>query len=79
MCIHFNHDVFNVIDNWFFEYGFDNITKRRRIIVRFLNDIHLKDRNEKKLFLQFGKGGVKKSLHYFVGDCLNQKLSNKLG
>lgn len=64
-CI--NRGIFNVIDSWFYNYGWTEIVMRRKVIVQYLtflceNEFY----NEKKLFIQFGKGGVKGSLHLFI-------------
>ncbi|MEK4023684.1 MULTISPECIES: hypothetical protein [Sporosarcina] len=62
-----NRGIFNVIDSWFYDYGWIDIITRRKVIVQYLtflceNEFY----NEKKLFLQFGKGGVKGSLILFI-------------
>lgn len=67
-----NRGVYNVIDHWFFENGIKNIINRRATIVQFLTYLQKKDLSPNtKMYLKFGKGGLKKSLQYFVQDCLN--------
>lgn len=62
-----NRGVFNVIDSWFFENGVQDVIRRRKIIVQFLNYLKADGNNpEDKKFLKFGKGGVKHSLEKFV-------------
>ena len=71
-----NRGVFNIIDHWFFDYGLENIVLRRKVMVQFFKYIqseHLY--NHQKMYLQFGKGGVKKSLYCFVDKCLNKQKS----
>ncbi|PAE44651.1 hypothetical protein [Bacillus sp. 7884-1] len=69
-----NRGVFNVIDHWFFDYGLENIVLRRKAIIQFLTFLHtVNSYHNKKMYLQFGKGGVKKSLYYFVDECLNKQ------
>jgi hypothetical protein len=71
-----NRGVFNVIDHWFFDFGVENIILRRKAIIQFLTYLHSENSyNHKKMYLQFGKGGVKKSLYYFVDECLNKQKS----
>jgi hypothetical protein len=71
-----NRGVFNVIDHWFFDYGLKNIVLRRKAIVQFLKYLHSENSyNKEKTYFQFGKGGVKKSLYYFVDECLNKQKS----
>jgi riboflavin kinase len=54
--------VDNVIDHWFFENGIENITNRRTTIVQFLTYLQTKDLSpNSKMYLKFGKGGVKKT------------------
>lgn len=66
-----NRGVFNVIDRWFFDYGLTNILQRRQAMVQFLQHFHTVNKvDSKKMYVQFGKGGVKKSLYYFVNQCL---------
>jgi riboflavin kinase len=62
-----NRGVFNVIDSWFYDYGLIDIVKRRKVMVQYLKHLRVNGfYNEKKLFLQFGKGGVKESLYSFT-------------
>ncbi|MBM7599219.1 hypothetical protein JOC34_001587 [Virgibacillus halotolerans] len=63
-----NQGIFNVIDQWFFDYGLENIIVRRKAIISFLLHANLHV-SKGKTYIQFGKGGVKKSLHYFVNEC----------
>ncbi|MBV7504256.1 hypothetical protein KW850_03120 [Bacillus sp. sid0103] len=71
-----NRGVFNVIDHWFFVYGLENIVLRRKAIVQFLTYLYSENSyTHKKMYLQFWKGGVKKSLYYFVDECLNKQKS----
>ncbi|GIN93850.1 hypothetical protein J22TS1_49010 [Siminovitchia terrae] len=63
-----------VIDDWFFDYGMTNITARRKSILQFLDYVYEKERpDQSKMYLQFGKGGVKNYLYYFMDKCLNEK------
>lgn len=40
-------------------------------MVQFLQHFHTVNKvDSKKMYVQFGKGGVKKSLYYFVNQCL---------
>ena len=67
-----NRGVYNVIDHWFFENGIKNIINRRTTIVQFLSYLQTNALSPNtKMYVKFGKGGVKKSLQYFVQDCLN--------
>ncbi|NRG48239.1 hypothetical protein HRF87_26505 [Bacillus sp. CRN 9] len=70
-----NQCVFNLIDHWFFDYGLENILLRRKAMVEFLTFIRSEHRYDQKMYLQFGKGGVKKSFYYFVDKCLNKQKS----
>ncbi|MGP4082687.1 hypothetical protein ACTWQL_22675 [Pseudalkalibacillus sp. R45] len=75
-----NRGVFNVIDNWFFDYGIQHIVRRRRIIIQYLDHLQTYDHIKvKRKRPQFGKGGVKQSLYYFVAKCqnINNSQNNK--
>lgn len=77
---HINRGVFNVIDGWFFENGIPMIMSRRQIIIQFLTSLQLKDiYHEEKQYLQFGKGGVVKSLQNFVKEDLTKNSIQQLG
>lgn len=67
-----NRGVFNVIDNWFFEYGIHNIINRRTTMIEYLKYLQANESQTcNKKYFQFGKGGVKNSLYYFVKKCQN--------
>ena len=70
-----NRGVFNIIDHWFFDNGLENIVSRRKAMVQFLTFIHSEHCYDQKMYLQFGKGGVKKCLYCFVDRCLNKQKS----
>ncbi|MBM7717271.1 hypothetical protein MHB50_15860 [Siminovitchia sp. FSL H7-0308] len=68
-----NRGVFNVIDDWFFNYGVTDITARRKTILQFLAYVNEKKKpDQSEMYLQFGKGGVKSHLYYFTDKCLNE-------
>ncbi|MGE7119024.1 hypothetical protein ACQKIC_02260 [Peribacillus sp. NPDC046944] len=69
-----NKGIFNRIDLWFFEYGFYNITARRKGIIYFLRYLHSKNLyNPNKMYLQFGKGGLKAYFDSFAHECLHER------
>lgn len=76
-----NRGVFNVVDSWFFDYGMKNIITRRQAMDQYLrylvsNGYYCKQ----KLFLEFGKGGVKESLNCFAEKYLiNQNSKGGFG
>jgi hypothetical protein len=59
-----NRGVYNVIDHWFFLKGHTNVESRRKTMILFLNSL-IQSHTERKP-IKFGKGGVKKSLDYFL-------------
>lgn len=63
-----NRGVFNVIDQWFFDYGLENIIVRRKTIISFLSHVNINFPTV-NTYVRFGSGGVKKSLSYFVNEC----------
>ncbi|ARF17113.1 hypothetical protein [Sporosarcina ureae] len=70
-----NRGIFNVIDSWLFEYGMKDIISRRRAMDNYLRYLLTQGfYNEKKLFLQFGKKGVKESLSNFAERHLPERL-----
>ncbi|RST77223.1 hypothetical protein D4T97_001630 [Siminovitchia acidinfaciens] len=73
-----NRGVFNVIDDWFFNYGMTNIAARRKTILQFLAYVYEKKKpKQSEMYLQFGKGGVKNHLYYFTDKCLNQNQTHE--
>jgi len=75
-----NRGVFNVIDSWFFENGVQDVIRRRKIIILFLNYLKANDNDlEDKKFLKFGKGGVKNSLQNFVNESVKIPWTNQAG
>ncbi|WP_051302572.1 hypothetical protein [Salibacterium aidingense] len=73
-----NRGVFNVIDNWFFDHGLKDIIQRRTAIIQYLKFLqNWSDPDSNKLFVSFGKGGVKRSLCYFVDECQHNHNSQK--
>jgi riboflavin kinase len=61
-----NKGVYNVIDNWFFLQGYQDIELRRNTILKFLAFLH--EINIKK----FGKGGVKTNLASFIANQMDK-------
>ncbi|VEF46641.1 RNA-binding riboflavin kinase [Bacillus freudenreichii] len=73
-----NRGVFNVIDDWFFNYGMTNIAARRKTILQFLAYVYEKKKpKQSEMYLQFGKGGIKNHLYYFTDKCLNQNQTHE--
>lgn len=57
-----NRGVYNVIDQWLFINGYQEIKTRRDIILKFLSFL------QKHQINKFGKGGVKNSLELFLSN-----------
>ncbi|MFK7693678.1 RNA-binding protein [Paenibacillus sp. HJGM_3] len=61
-----NRGIYNTIDEWLYEYGYQHIVERRRTILAFLQS--LQDGHPRHTFLKFGKGGLTKQLFDFISD-----------
>lgn len=60
-----NKGIYNTIDNWFYEYGIDQIHHRRIYILAFLEFTREEGIDQKK-YLKFGKGGLTRKLYQFT-------------
>ncbi|WP_423798298.1 hypothetical protein [Neobacillus sp. SAB-20_R2A] len=61
-----NRGVYNMIDDWFFEYGIVQIAHRRIFILAFLDFAYQENKTESTKFLRFGHGGLMKKLNDFI-------------
>ena len=59
-CYGINRGVYNVIDHWFYHYGYQDIESRRDTILNFLDYL------QKHKINKFGKGGVKQNLESYT-------------
>jgi riboflavin kinase len=65
-----NRGVYNSIDSWFFNQGINNIFKRRKNILNFLQAVCKSDSDNGLDKFKFGKGGLNIQLnHYFQTIC----------
>jgi riboflavin kinase len=60
-----NRGVYNTIDKWFFNNGIQNILKRRKTIIHFLQNLEDPRQANKTNRLKFGHGGLTISLINF--------------
>ncbi|MEH7334702.1 hypothetical protein V7161_18850 [Neobacillus drentensis] len=64
-----NRGIYNTIDQWFYDYGIDNIYCRRIQLLAFLDfvkdEMHEPDKHK---FIRFGHGGLTKRLNEFLKD-----------
>ncbi|PLS05452.1 hypothetical protein CVD27_10235 [Neobacillus cucumis] len=62
-----NRGVYNTIDQWFYDFGIDNIYSRRIQLLAFLDSVkeELIESNQSK-FIRFGHGGLTKRLNDFI-------------
>ncbi|MBM4761162.1 hypothetical protein [Bacillus sp. B15-48] len=60
-----NRGIYNTIDHWFFNNGIQNILKRRKVIIDFLQNSLEPSRQNRKV--KFGHGGLSDSLSDFWG------------
>ncbi|ASZ62398.1 RNA-binding riboflavin kinase RibR [Bacillus subtilis] len=74
-----NRGVYNVIDNWFFEYGITQVAYRRIYILSFLS--FLKEDNPKvsSKYIRFGAGGLADKLNRFISSYVEESEENILG
>lgn len=64
-----NRGIYNVIDQWFYEYGVINVQYRRIQLLAFLE--FMKDEllgQDQTKFIRFGHGGLRKKLNEFIQD-----------
>jgi riboflavin kinase len=60
-----NRGIYNTIDEWFFNYGINNILERRQTIVHYLQDLHNQRVKNSTNKVKFGNGGLSTSLMEF--------------
>lgn len=61
-----NRGLYNTIDTFFYERGFERIVERRKNILSFLDYIQ-KDTDENSSRIKFGSGGLKIKIdEYFI-------------
>jgi len=71
-----NRGVYNVIDKWFYEQGFDNFYMRREAIIYFLIFVNNNFGKELCTKIKFGKGGVKEMLYLYLDRNINKSLTS---
>ncbi|MDR4435007.1 riboflavin kinase [Bacillus tequilensis] len=74
-----NRGVYNVIDNWFFEYGITQIAYRRIYILSFLSFLKEGDQKTSSKYIKFGAGGLTEKLSRFVAAYIEEPGENRLG
>ena len=67
-----NKEVFNTIDNWFYEQGVNVLNRRRYVIacLEFVHDKHPVPNSQK--FMKFGHGGLTVKLREFINKLSDQ-------
>ncbi|MCK8098577.1 riboflavin kinase [Bacillus sp. 2CMS4F] len=61
-----NRGVYNVIDNWFFDYGITQVAYRRIYILSFLSFLQAENENPPGKCVKFGPGGLAFQLSRFI-------------
>ncbi|MEI1422522.1 riboflavin kinase [Bacillus cabrialesii] len=74
-----NRGVYNVIDNWFFEYGITQIAYRRIYILSFLSFLKEGDQKASSKYIKFGAGGLAGKLSRFAAAYIEEPEENRLG
>lgn len=74
-----NRGVYNVIDNWFFEYGITQVAYRRIYILSFLSYLKEGDQKVSSKYIKFGAGGLADKLSRFVAAYIEETEENILG
>lgn len=57
-----NRGLYNTIDQWFFNYGIENILERRQEVLKFLTFVSADIAYRRNSKLKFGHGGLKVKL-----------------
>jgi riboflavin kinase len=63
-----NRGIYNTIDQWLYDNGYPEIKRRRKMIIRFLDLMTLRQAEEGRKFLSFGKGNLIVELTEFVAE-----------
>lgn len=67
-----NRGVYNVIDNWFFEYGITQVAYRRIYILSFLSFLQAENENPPSKCVKFGPGGLAFKLSRFIAAYIEE-------
>lgn len=68
-CFHryrLNKGIYNTIDQWLYDHGWESIHRRRKMLILFLESGGSRETSEEGMFFSFGKGNLIPQLEAFV-------------